>query len=73
MTDEPRLCCNCVYYRKVGEGPPWSHVCNKGPQMDKVNLVTGEVRRSASSDCGYLRMSEELCGRAGKYWVPRGE
>lgn len=68
MTDQPKLCCDCAYYRRVGDGPPYSHVCNLGPLMDRINLVTGEIRRSSSSSCEYLRMNEDLCGRAGKHW-----
>lgn len=69
MAEDPKLCCHCTYHRRVGEGPPYSHVCRKGPEMDRVNLVTGEVRQNSSSDCNYLRMNEDLCGRGGKYWV----
>lgn len=65
MSDNPKLCCDCRYYRPFDVFPP---SCAHERAMGPVDLVDGSRARSL---CMTMRAPAERCGVDGKLFERR--
>jgi hypothetical protein len=75
ISDDPRLCKDCRFQRSLNmDLSPFFWVCEH-PAMalaPKIDLLTGAHTPPAAMTCQEGRAFQDLCGKAGRYWEPRG-
>jgi hypothetical protein len=75
MSDASRFCKDCRFQRSRDNDPHpffWECAHPSAATAPKVDLVTGVSSPPGAVSCSEARIIRELCGKAGRYWEPRG-
>lgn len=74
IMSKSKICKNCKYffdYSNYGRYRSEIYLCSVKSQIETEDLVTGETMFPPMVSCDSMRINEDECGGAGKYFVSK--